>query len=682
MFFSLVKRSSQRSRKENGLFFVSLVIAIVAFYIILSLENQDVMIFLKEMESDAVNKLFQLIPGLYGLTLFILFFLVYFSGKYQMERRSHEFGMYLMMGMRRSKLFFMLLAEEAWTSLWSLLIGIPAAVFISEIISLATAKIVGLGIIGHQFSFSLEAVLWTIAGYCLIRCVALLILSGHTVSKKIVDLLAESQEKKHRFPNRWLAAVQLLDGILMLGLAYGLAIVGFSWSGLQGMGITLILGLAGTFMLFHGLAVLFEMLLKGAKYRNGLAVFNFRQIQETVFYKQNTLAVSSLLILMALCCFGYGISVSAVSSVNSQHLIDYTFENVDEQQIKAVIDTEPYNQYFGELFEVRTGLLRTVDIGEKHSFSVEALKQLVEDQENYEDKEYLLNRLDGLDAPYLISLSGYNQLREQAGKAPIQLTDHQIAIYYNQEFSFGNIEKLLQETDNAYMEIDQEHYEIIPEICYEDIVTDRAITIAFGLVVSDHVFERLIGEDYSSWWNGVLKEEVVEEYGLMQAIRMVNGLLDETSLEYESFLKNIGRQLFYTVAASYTTIYLAVIFFIIANTVIGVQFLMQQQKMGKRYRILRNMGCSYKQLCQSARKQIRWYFSLPIAVAALSSIFGIRSLLTGIVTSAMGSRIHMIMMIAIPVIILLVVVELVYMGAVMRMSDRRIGAMMDMKRED
>ncbi|MFQ9825888.1 MAG: hypothetical protein ACLRXP_04500 [Oscillospiraceae bacterium] len=56
MFSNLILRNSHRSRKENGLFFSSLVISIVAFYMILSISTQDVMIFLQKMESDAVEQ--------------------------------------------------------------------------------------------------------------------------------------------------------------------------------------------------------------------------------------------------------------------------------------------------------------------------------------------------------------------------------------------------------------------------------------------------------------------------------------------------------------------------------------------------------------------------------------------------------------------------------------------------
>ena len=105
MFSELVKRNSRRSRRENGLFFTSLLISIIAFYIILSLSHQDVMVFLQRMESNAVNRLLTLVPVLYGLTLFILFFLVYYANRFQLARRRHEFGVYLMLGMQRRKLF-------------------------------------------------------------------------------------------------------------------------------------------------------------------------------------------------------------------------------------------------------------------------------------------------------------------------------------------------------------------------------------------------------------------------------------------------------------------------------------------------------------------------------------------------------------------------------------------------
>ena len=163
MFFELITRNSRRSRKENGLFFTTLLVSVIAFYIILSLSHQDVMLFLKTMESDAVNRLLTMIPVFYVMTLVVLFFLVYFASKFQLERRRHEFGMYLMMGMTRNRLFVLLLAEDIRSSAIALLTGLPAGVLLSELISLVTARLVGLGIIGHRFTMSLDGILLTAA---------------------------------------------------------------------------------------------------------------------------------------------------------------------------------------------------------------------------------------------------------------------------------------------------------------------------------------------------------------------------------------------------------------------------------------------------------------------------------------------------------------------------------------
>lgn len=125
MFSELIRRNSKRNRQENTLYFVTMILTVAAFYIILALDHQDVMIFLKEMERDAVNKLLMLIPILYVVSLCLLYFLVYFTDKYQMERRSHEFGTYLMLGMKKRSLFQMLFLEDLRNIVYALVIGIP-----------------------------------------------------------------------------------------------------------------------------------------------------------------------------------------------------------------------------------------------------------------------------------------------------------------------------------------------------------------------------------------------------------------------------------------------------------------------------------------------------------------------------------------------------------------------------
>lgn len=362
MFFKLVLRNGSRSRKENGLFFASLLVSIVAFYIILSLSHQDVMLFLKKMESDAVDKLLLVIPAFYGLTLCILFFLIYYASKFQLERRRHEFGVYLMMGMCRSRLFGMLLAEDLSTSLAALLIGLPVAVLLSEMISLITARVVGLGIIGHQVSFSFQAVLWTAGGFLLIKLAAFLVLSGRIARQEIGSLLVDTPEGTKRQLPAAVYALAFSAGVLCLGNAYYRAITGIAWISIKKMAFTLTLGVAGTLLLFFGLRFVMNLFAGSGKMHGKLSVFNFRQIQETVIRRSSTLAVSSLLILAALCCFGAGAAIACYYGQSETRVLDYTFkEDENSIDIRDALIRNHLDSRFSHLIEIRQGHIRTTE---------------------------------------------------------------------------------------------------------------------------------------------------------------------------------------------------------------------------------------------------------------------------------------------------------------------------------
>lgn len=676
MFYDLVKRNSKRNRKENGLFFISLIVSIVAFYIILSLEKQDVIIFLKTMESQALDKLFLLIPVLYGLSLFILFFLVYFAGKYQLERRNRELGMYLMLGMKRRKLLLMLFMEELRNSILSLAIGIPIAIFISEIISLATAKIVGLGIIGHSFSFSMTAILGTIAGYFIIRFIALIILSGKFSKKEIIELLSDSQTEKKRKINKVVATIKFLLGIIFLALAFTIAITGLAWQGIKLFAITVILGLSGMFLLFQGIGVLFEIILRKKQSKGELKMFTFRQLQESVFLKPNTMAISALLFLMTISCFAYGIPVGYLNNSKEAHIMDYTFQG-NKEEVQSIIKDLNLEQYIDGIYDMKLGSMCS-----KRGIDIKELVAVIEKQPNSEDKDIALNNIQHMDRPYLISVNSYNKLLEIQGKDTIELKDNEVAFYNDPQFRTGDtIKRTLKERPTLY--INGEEYRLVDKYYSDSIVTDSLITIMNGLIVPEEMFNKYTDKNnVSTYWNATLKKEFVDEKGLMQAIIMVNEKLNTSEIRYESYLQNIGRELFYTVSASYTTIYLAVIFLIIANTVMGVQFLMHQQKTRKRYISLTYLGANYEMLCKSSRNQITWYFSLPIIVSTISSIFAVRSLFTGIMTTAMKEQVGKLMVTSIPVIAVICVIELLYMHLVKKSSDKNILKLMDIKRED
>lgn len=684
MFSELVARNSRRSRRENGLFFASLLIAIIAFYIILSLSHQDVIVFLKTMESDAVNRLLSLVPVLYGLTLFILFFLVYYANRFQLARRRHEFGVYLMLGMQRRKLFGMLLAEDLHSSLIALAIGLPAALLISEVISLVTARLVGLGIVGHRFTLSLSAIVWTAVGFLLIKLLASLILSGKIVREEIGALLTETPEgtKKQR-PAAVYAAALVLGAALLAG-AYTFAILGYAWSGLRYMAGTLALGVAGTLLLFYGLRVIIDRLARRGDRAGKLRVFNFRQVEETVIHRSGTLAICSLLILAALCCFGAGVA-TARSSRAETHVLDYTFPTNSQSadEVRQTLTARGLDGAFSDLFEMRIGRVRTTE-DHDHAVRYEALERAADTLPDADERQQLQYLLDTVGYPHLIALSGYNHLLAAAGLPELTLADDEAAVYCDSEVSTASHTSLLNRliADGSSITIDGTPFTLVGQVQMMSVVTDRSITMSFALIVPDAVFDHYTQGDYDVYLDGVLAPSMTEGKSLMNAIADMNALLDPLGLKYESYLQNLGRELFYIVAASYLTIYLAIIFLVVANTIIGVQFLMGQQRAERRYRTLVRLGAEHDTLCRAAKAQISWYFGLPVGVAAVSSLFGVRALFSGILSASAQSSMTEMMIAAGAMILLLCVVEWLYMAAVKRSSSRYLLGLMAPEREE
>ena len=216
MFFDFIKRNSRKTRKENGVYFASLVVSIIAFYVILSLGEQDVMIYLQTVESDAVERLLLMIPVLYGVSLFFVFFLVYFANRYQLQQRSHELGLYLMMGMKQRKLFLMMMGETVWNSFIALCIGLPISLFLTELINLATSRLVGMGIIGHAFRISWVGIGLTICGFFIVQLLAMFILSVKMSRKQPIDLLNDQKEKSQSVLSPKWGAVSLVSGASLL----------------------------------------------------------------------------------------------------------------------------------------------------------------------------------------------------------------------------------------------------------------------------------------------------------------------------------------------------------------------------------------------------------------------------------------------------------------------------------
>lgn len=667
MYFKQIRRNAARNRKGNGLFFGSLVIAIIAFYTLLSLGGQDVMRYLATVESDAVGKLMQMLPIVYAVSLFFVFFLVYFACRYQTDSRRREFGLYLMLGMKRSRLFLLLLGETLWSSLTSLLIGVPAALFLTEGISLATANLVGLGIIGHRFSFSAPALFWTVCGTAAVQFLAMLVIGIGLGRKEPADFFHSAAAEKQKEASAAGSTGFFAAGMGLLFTAYYLGI--FQLRSLNPLVLlaVLVCGIVGTFWLFRGLGgLLGRRIRRKSPAAVGLWTFTARQVQEQVWSQHKALAVASLLLLLSLACISYGISMGLGRSAGSRS-VDFSLFG-EAQEMEAALEDDGVRKLVGQSYPMYLSMVKEpyYSGGEQEFDTSELLHALaaVEDTENIIENFHL---------EYVIAESSYNELLQSIGREGIDLSGGTVALYSSManEGDFGRqLSAALQ--NRATLGIAGEEYELLPVLYDENVVADRAITLYLALIVPDELYRELAAEPQAYCRNLRLKDAAVEELGLLQAVLQLDEKFSHRGLAYDSYLGGIGRKLFYTVAASYLTIYLGLLFWLIANTVIGLKYLIGQRRTRHRYETLAMLGADAPSMGRSVKKQISMYFSLVLCVALISSAAALGTMFTSFTRLPAGVSARTVWVLSAVALSVFALIELLYIGVVKRMAGREM----------
>lgn len=711
MFSKLIYRNAKRSRKENLIYFTTLVTAIASFYIILSLGRQDVIIFLKEFESDSIDKLLALMPIVYLFALFLLFFLILFANQYQLNRRSKEFGLYLMLGMRKERLVLQLLAEGLITSILALIGGILVGGFLAEIISLTVSKLVGQGIIGHQISLSVGAIFFTIIGFLFIQFIALVILGRRLFNQEVHQLLNDQMSKKQDMGHFKGNILHILAGSILLGVAYWIALYRFMDFGGLLLFVALGLGSLGTILFMRGFGKLLGLLASSSERKStkGLHTFTLRQFQENLANRSTSVAVTSILITLSIILITNGAStIMSFESVSTRSSSIYDFTvNGDNQKVEQFLTSEKMAPYVEDLNLLEIGRMKYQDEGAEDDLPVSLVdwsklrEQLIMALPSNYKEQVLSGEMQGytissenpealnlfgaleIDAtkPYLIPESSYNGLLETIGEKPLNLHSDEIALYFNPDFMpkdnlesmpvLDNILEKAAKEGQSLMSINDQAIYIHPSIPMRGLVADRSVEITSAFIVPDHMFEQLLNtENYRSYWNFRIPQKIQEQQGLMKPMMKARDLLKSSGFKFESYLQNFGRKLFYVVAGSYTILYMGFLFLIIACTVLALQFLTQMKQTRQRYLTLSMLGAKRNQMKKSMHRQVLLTFLLPISLACVSGAVGIKAMISFVIIHIEDKA--LLYPIALTVACIVIVILVIYGVAVARSAEHEI----------
>ena len=162
MYYNLSIRNLKRSFKDYAIYFLTLTFAVCIFYSFNSIEAQKIMKDISESQTQVIDMVTKVMGGLSILVSIILSFLIIYANNFLIKRRKKEFGVYMTLGMGRNKVSKILFLETLIIGILSLAVGLLMGLFLSQALSLVTAKMFEINMSNYKFIFSESAVFKTI----------------------------------------------------------------------------------------------------------------------------------------------------------------------------------------------------------------------------------------------------------------------------------------------------------------------------------------------------------------------------------------------------------------------------------------------------------------------------------------------------------------------------------------
>lgn len=203
--------------KDYLVLFSGLTFASAIFYMFMTLATNPA--FLKGSLSIAF-KITQIVFG-FGIALLSIITFVYivYANSFLLSMRQKDYGMYMMLGARTSKIGRLIFTETLVVGLLATLLGTVLGVALTQGVSSILISQLGLQI--HKFvGFYLPALLWTIAFFAILFFLAAFWNRHKLVKSNIINLLHEDQKPVKLHRNKLWKFIEALLGIALLGTGY------------------------------------------------------------------------------------------------------------------------------------------------------------------------------------------------------------------------------------------------------------------------------------------------------------------------------------------------------------------------------------------------------------------------------------------------------------------------------
>ena len=328
--------------KDYTVLFSGLVVASTIFYMFLSLAiNPGFM----SKDVNAPGQYLSFIFG-FGIVLLAIITFVYlvYANSFLLSMRQHDYGMFMMLGAKSSKLGLLIFCETLLTGILAAILGIIVGLGLTALVSKLLISSLDLHITHFQIILP-NAILWTLIFFVVVFFLAALRNVHKLVRSKVIDLLHESQKPIKISRKNGLRVVEAILGLLLLAAGY--YIMGMPANAIffiiPAALVTIVAGSYFTFDSFFTLIINLLLKKKGFAYR-GIRVFTLGQLKFRIRDYTRILSVISLLFALALGAITVGLNFNSlknqavVSDYYDAQIVQNTpavQKNVDKLDIKS-----------------------------------------------------------------------------------------------------------------------------------------------------------------------------------------------------------------------------------------------------------------------------------------------------------------------------------------------------------
>ncbi len=569
MFSKLALRNVRRSFRDYGVYLLTLTFGVCLFYTFNSIQDQGALVYLSNVGNPIVEAITMLIDIFSVFVAVVLACLILYANRFLLRRRKRELGTYLLLGLSQGQVSRLLFLETGLIGLISLVAGLALGVAASFGMSALTLSMFEIDVSDMlAVKFSSGAAGKTVLYFGIIFLLVM-VLSGVQVSKaKLIDLIHGERKNEILKPRPLGVAVfQFVLGVACLIAAYAILLI-------FGMALAIAvpflcfpmlgLGTLGTLLIFRSLSGFVMKFVQGhpGLYFKNLNVFTLRQWISKVHTTYLAQTVVCILLLLAI-----GITASSLG-------LNSTLTAMTDGE--APFDITVQNQS-GDTERIDfDAVLREggFDPNKELAWSYDTMFY------------YNEGEITGIeDASGAIKVSDLDALLTRQGKPAYS----------------GALPALLE--------------------TLEDKLTTGNLNLRC-VVIPDDMADRLQPrrQVWSADYAGEDKAETEEQ--LLQLVRPLN---EKVSIRSESRLSIYGDMMGNKILALFLGLYLGFTFLLAAAAVLALQQLSQAADNTGRYTVLRRLGAEEKQMKKSATQQVALAFLLPLALALVHSVVGMKA---------------------------------------------------------